>query len=97
MMLQGVKKEEFRKPSDWIKSRLVGKQYKFVKFVNGYGNDKPYFICEYKGYRQTEKTQTIVFNKEKVEVNSGDYIIDLGKIVDCGNLDTYGQNKPFCK
>ena len=57
VMITGEKKEEFRNKSRWIESRLVDsatgedKQYDRVKFVNGYGKDKPSFSVSYKGYK----------------------------------------------
>ena len=36
LMIVGKKNKEFRKPSKWIDSRLIGKSYNFVKFTNGY-------------------------------------------------------------
>ena len=56
VMITGEKKEEFRDPTPWIKSRLIDsatgkdKQYDRVKCVNGYGKDKPSFTVSYKGY-----------------------------------------------
>jgi len=52
VMVTGEKQEEFRKNSGWIRSRLFDKKdnekkYDYIKFVNGYGADKPYFICKY--------------------------------------------------
>ena len=85
-MLNGVKKQEYRKASNWIKVRLENKCYKFVKFVNGYGNDKPFFVCEYKGFKISEKYEIVKFDGQKVDVEKGDYIIQLGEIVDYGNL-----------
>ena len=40
-MVTGKKTIEYRRPSKWIKDRLVDKEYEVVKFVNGYGDDKP--------------------------------------------------------
>lgn len=50
VMVTGEKCTEYRKPSRWILSRLIGKEYDLIKFVNGYGNDRPYFIAEYNGW-----------------------------------------------
>lgn len=57
LMVKGKKKKEYRKPSRWVFSRLHQKTYDYVKFANGYGPDKPYFICEYKGF--TRATNSI--------------------------------------
>ena len=44
------KRHEFRRPSDWIKSRLVNKSYDFIKFTNGYlqGRNNVKSRCFYK-------------------------------------------------
>lgn len=86
-MVSDNKKCEYRKPSKWIKSRLFGKEYDFAKFVNGYGNDKPYFIVEYKGYFTSENESTQTYPNLVVVVEAGDIIIRLGKIVERGNLN----------
>ena len=86
LMVSGVKRFEYRKPSDWIATRLA-KDYDVIKFVNGYGNDKPYFVCEYNGYEISSSLHHIVFlDNSTVEVEQGDYIIHLGKILETGNL-----------
>lgn len=87
LMINDNKKFEYRKPSEWIKSRLIGKEYDFVKFVNGYGKDKPYFIAEYKGYFISEKETTQIYPNLIVKTEKGDIIIRLGNIVKRGNLN----------
>jgi hypothetical protein len=94
VMLTGEKKEEFRKGGDWIRSRLfdkIGKdkEYKYIKFVNGYGNDKPYFICEYKGFLECymDVAERKYLNGLIVsDIGKGDFIIYLGDIIERGNL-----------
>ena len=39
LMLSGKKKIEIRKPSEWIKSRLDNRNYRSIRFINGYGKD----------------------------------------------------------
>ncbi len=86
VMVTGEKTEEFRKPSNWIKSRLFDKNgeprdYNHVKFVNGYGHDKPQFLVDFKGFRVSQVKQTIKFsNGLLVEVEKGDFIIELGAV-----------------
>lgn len=92
VMVTGEKPEEYRKTTKWLISRLTNKngtekQYDLIKFVNGYGSDKPYFICQYCGI----VLNTHPFIKEfsngfKVEVFIGDTIIFCGDIVETGNL-----------
>lgn len=50
-VVAGTKKIEYREASRWILSRLVGKAYDKILFVNGYGADKPRVFVEYKGYK----------------------------------------------
>ncbi|MDC1114076.1 hypothetical protein OAS65_01695 [Methylophilaceae bacterium] len=84
--LSGDKKIEYRRKSDWIKSRLIDKNYNYVKFTHGYGNDKPFIILEYKGWSLAEKQKKIFSNGLIVDVARGDYEIYLGKIIDRGNI-----------
>jgi len=85
--LSGEKKIEYRRSSQWIVSRLVNKKYDLIKFVNGYGKDKPFFIVELKGYKIIRKQEQHLFsNGLIVEVKLGDYAIKLGKIIETGNL-----------
>lgn len=111
VMVTGEKTEEYRKPSKWIEARLfekgatlfpevkTSKPYDQVKLVNGYGNDKPYFIAEFKGLRQIQKPNSsesyIYSNGLKVTVNEVDYIIRLGAILEVGNWDAE-EMVPFC-
>jgi signal peptidase I len=50
MIASGEKKEEYRLPSNWIESRLVGKAYDVVEFKNGYGVSVPTMIVKYRGF-----------------------------------------------
>jgi hypothetical protein len=50
MVSSGEKKEEYRKSSKWIGSRLFGKDYDTVRFRNGYRADSPVCVCEYLGW-----------------------------------------------
>lgn len=85
-MVTGEKRIEFRKPSKWITSRLVDKNgfdkpYDVIKFTNGYGQDKPAFICEYKGWRESYSKREFEYsNGLKVKVEDGDIEIYCGKI-----------------
>ena len=95
VMVTGEKKEEFRENKKWMTSRLIDKvtgqpkPLKFIRFTNGYGNDKPYFICEYKGfsYVGSDYTPRKYSNGLVVsDVHEGHYIIHCGAIVETGNL-----------
>ena len=87
VMVTGEKAEEFREPTAWIESRIVGKQYDQIKFVNGYGNDKPYFICENWGWLKVREDMTRRYtNGLSLEIKKGSYVILLGDILETGNL-----------
>ncbi len=86
-MVTGEKPVEIRNSSDWILSRLVGKKYDDVKFINGYGADKPYFIAKYYGYSAAKEKENLKFsNGLIVPVDVGDVRIFLGEIIERGNL-----------
>ena len=84
--LSGEKRIEYRRQSEWIKSRLVDKSYDYVKFTHGYGNDKPYLILEYEGWALAKKKQVQFSNGLVVNVENNDYEIYLGKIIERGNI-----------
>ena len=92
VMVTGEKTIEYRKPTAWIKSRLYDKNdnkrtYDIIKFTNGYGSDKPYFIAEFLGFNDSWMDCTKEYsNGLKVEIKEGDYKIHLGKIIEKGNL-----------
>lgn len=92
VMVTGEKSEEFRSPSRWIKVRLYGKDFKridydVVKFVNGYGGDRPYFIAPFMGFKYADKAETKEYsNGLRVCILQHDVIIKIGKIQETGNL-----------
>jgi hypothetical protein len=92
VMVTGEKDKEYRKPSDWIKSRVLNKdgtarEYDYIKFVNGYGSDKPYFIIEFiQLFTSVKPIQYTYSNGLKVDVEVNDFVIQLGGIVEKGNL-----------
>ncbi len=93
VMVTGEKKNEYRRNSEWILSRLFNKDgtkrdYDRVKFVNGYGSDKPYFIAEFKGFSPVVPATHTYSNGLVVETNAGDWDIQLGDIVEVGNMDS---------
>lgn len=97
VMISGEKTIEFRHPSEWLKSRLK-QEYTHVQFTNGYGKDRPYFICELKEVKNVNHTHsetisepwplTFVKYSNGLKVNiSGELIwLYLGKIIKGGNL-----------
>lgn len=94
VMVTGEKQEEFRKNSHWIRSRLFDKnenprEYDYIKFVNGYGSDKPYFICKWGDFFEcyTDCAPREYSNGLKIEgIGKGDFIIYCGDIIERGNL-----------
>ena len=100
VMVTGEKEVEIRKPSHWIYARLWEntvkgklKHYDAVKFTNGYGNNQPFFVVEFAGVRIMQNGHAVTFGNEikpnlnfKVNVEPGDVLINLGKIIQRGNL-----------
>ena len=92
IMVTGEKTYEYRVDSSWIISRLYNKdntlkEYDEVKFVNGYGSDKPYFICEFLGFSVVESPEVHTYsNGFTHNVPIGTYKISLGEIIESGNL-----------
>ena len=85
-MISGKKQIEYRRPSKWIEKRIINKNYDFIKFVNGYGNDKPYFICKYDGYTNSNKDNEVIIEGNPIKINKGDFLIKLGDVIETGNL-----------
>jgi hypothetical protein len=96
VMHTGEKQTEFRKPSEWIESRLYDKEgnekeYDLVEFINGYGSDKPVFVAKYLGFARAEADYSISYsNGLNVEVEKGDYKIYLGQVIKIANLRAGG-------
>ena len=92
VMETGEKKEEYRIPGKWIESRLFNKdgtkkEYDLIKFVNGYGKDKPNFTCIFLGFTECKKTfQKKYSNGLNVTVQKGDFMIKLGSIIKKENI-----------
>lgn len=86
-MITGEKKFEYRMPSHWLFSRIEMKWYDAIKFVNGYGKNKPYFIAEYKGWQHLKEPEFLNYsNGLSFFVDEGTVCIKLGKIIEIGNL-----------
>lgn len=92
VMVTGEKPDEYRVASAWILSRLFNKDgsykhYDRIKFVNGYGSDKPYFITDFWGCYQNMITQSLDYsNGLRVIVARGDWVICTKTIFERGNL-----------
>jgi hypothetical protein len=92
-MVTGEKPEEYRVPSKWIEQRLYNadgtkKQYDLIKFVNGYGSKRPYFICKMRGFYKNPDAGRICKYSNGLIVRVGllSYVIQLGEIIEKGNL-----------
>lgn len=85
--LTGEKKIEYRRKSAWIDSRLINKKYDVIKFTNGYSKNKPWMIVEFKGWKHTKKAVHKYSNGLIVDVNDGDYEIQMGRILEVGNIN----------
>ncbi len=70
LIRSGKKKEEYRDPTPYWDKRLEFKTFDQVRFVNGYGKDKPFVVVEFDGAHRCR---------------SG-WIIHLGKILEVGNV-----------
>lgn len=87
VMKTGEKKNEYRRPSKWIESRLYDKdgnprEYDAIEFINGYGATRPRFMCKYLGIGMSMQNYSLSYsNGLKVRVSDGDYIIKCGEIL----------------
>ena len=86
LMKSGLKKIEFRTPSEWIYSRLLdengnGRNYDLIEFKNGYSKDAPSACCEFLGWDIEEKQTEYVFVSEKIITEVGTIKIFLGKVL----------------
>ena len=93
VMKTGEKTREYREPTAWIKSRLIDRKTKnpkdidFVKVINGYGNDKPYFIAKYLGFEISKYNYRMSYtNNLVVHVRKGMFRILIGDVVEVGNV-----------
>lgn len=82
----GEKNIEYRKAGKWILSRLINKDYEYVKFTNGYGQDRPYFICEFKGWSYAKPGVFNFSNGLVVNVDERYVEISLGNIITVKNI-----------
>lgn len=89
VMVTGEKTTEFRKPSKWILSRIEGKNFEVVKFVNGYGKDNPYFIAKFRGWEKEINPYEVTYsNGLRVKSDVGTIKIYIGEIIEKGNLSS---------
>ena len=97
LMVHGWKLYEYRKPTNWILSRLFYpdgkmKEYDYIRFTNGYKKTDPFFYCEWLGWHPAEQDTIEEWAREnggvelRVHVMENDIVIPLGKIVLKGHL-----------
>lgn len=98
-MITGEKQIEYRDNTKWIFSRLYKKEisktgleyftpkkYDFVKFTNGYGKDKPYFIAEFVFHASlTHSGYEKYSNGLEVLLTPGMHVIKIGRIIEKNN------------
>lgn len=104
VMLTREKTIEYRTPGKWINSRLFNKdgsrkEYDLIKFVNGYGNHRPSFTCEYRGFFiQKFAAELNYSNGLRLFVSAGTIAIMCGKIIKAPQQSTaekkYKQTPP---
>ncbi len=70
LIRSGEKTEEYRDETSYWDSRLEGKDYDLIRFVNGYGKNRPFMVVEFKGSFCV----------------GGTWTIRLGKILEVGNV-----------
>lgn len=74
-ILAGTKGIEYRRRCDrWDK--MLSRPYQRVKFINGYGNHRPWLICEVAGIEQTPEQ----------------WLIYLGAVLESGNLELLNRS-----
>jgi len=70
-IVEGTKIIEYRDKTDYWKKRIEDREYKYIKFRNGYAKDAPTMLVEYLGY----------------EDGGGRYELKLGKIMHIQNWE----------
>lgn len=85
VMITGEKTIEYRRQSQWMKSRLFDKhgnprEYSYIEFVNGYGKDRPRFTTEFKGVAVVERVYQTFSNGLTIDIKEPVYMIRLGTL-----------------
>jgi hypothetical protein len=98
VMQSGEKTEEFRAAGGKIEKQVLrqrGGKFDSVKFINGYGHDRPWFIADFNGYEYLQEPTTREYsNGLKVELEAGTLVILLGQVRESGNLSKLKVKKP---
>ena len=78
-IVDGVKTMEYRDKTKYWDKRILNREYDYIRFSNGYGNDtRPYMICEYRGYT--------------IDDVNARYELPISDILELGNYWMGGQN-----
>lgn len=92
VMVTGEKPFEIRQDGNkWIQSRLFDrktkslKHYDYVQYTNGYGADRPMFICRYNGVLPSYEMDRTFSNGAKLKYKGKKHIIMHGEIVKIKN------------
>jgi hypothetical protein len=93
LIAQGKKTSEYREYKDHWKSRLVSagkgfRKFDEVRFVNGYGSDRPFMRVEFVDTRLHIGHRCRPQNGEIMEPYKHYFVIYLGRILEIGNYDT---------
>jgi len=67
----GEKKIEYRRYAPYYISRIVGKSYDAIKFINGYKKDAPMILVEYQGYVIIDCVETPLGDTKQFAINLG--------------------------
>lgn len=91
VMVTGEKNFEIRGKSRWMTMRLYdrdgwGKEYDLIKFTNGYGKNRPYFVAKYEGVVTVYHVHEIFSNGFRLDLDGEYWCIYLGEIIERGNL-----------
>lgn len=91
LMQKGEKTFEVRKASKWIKSRLygkygVGKHYRYITIINGYGDHRPRFTAIYNGFGYGYKKEYTFTDGSILKVNPEDFVLNIGSIIERKNI-----------
>ena len=76
MILSGEKTEEYREMKPYWHTRLLNKEYDYIRFKNGYAKDAPEFTIEFKTL-----CSGLGITEWGAPENQEVYIIALGKII----------------
>ena len=76
-ILNGTKKEEFRKKTKFWETRILNREYTHVVFRNGYKKNAPTITLRYLGY-DVKNLQRDFFGKDATDL----FVLKLGEVCD---------------